>query len=126
MMSNCSQFNFQTGTCTQVDKDFDYSVVLQFDDAAGNIDLTGFVLVGTIKDGLGGSTLLSLAIVGDDQTTGFYIPVLTDGAIQFIIKKETAAGISAGVYPYEFILTNPSGDDSIFMQGTIQFANRGF
>lgn len=120
----CSEFNFQSGTCSQVDIEFDYINVMTFTDEAGAIDLTGFVLAGTVKDVLGGTILLSLAIVGDDQTTGFYIPTLTDGVINFIIKKEDV--LTAGVYPYEFVLTNPSSDQSIFMQGTIQFANRGF
>jgi len=122
----CSQFDFQTGTCTAVNKDFDFIKVLQFTDDSGAIDLTGFNLTGDIKDALGGTSLLTLGIVANDQTTGFYIPVLTDGTIQFIIKKEDAALITAGVYPYEFILTNSSGDESIFMQGTIQFTDRGF
>lgn len=122
----CSEFHFQTGTCTAVNKDFDFIKVLQFSDDAGGIDLTGFNLTGDIKDALGGTSLLTLGIVVNDQTTGFFLPVVTDGSIQFIIKKEDAALIAAGVYPYEFILTNPSGDESIFMGGTIQFSDRGF
>lgn len=123
-MALCSNFDFNNSTCTSVDIAFDFSKVLLFSDEAGAIDLTGFGLVGVIKDAIGGSSLLALTIVGNDQTTGFYIPVLTDGSIQFIIKKEDA--LASGTYPYEFTLTNPSGDDSIFMQGTIQFFDRGF
>jgi len=121
---SCSEFNFQTGTCTAVNIAFDFLKVLTFTDDAGSIDLTGFTLTGEIKDALGGSVLLNLAIVANDQTTGFYIPTPTNGVINFIIKKEDV--LAAGVYPYEFILTDTSGDETIFMQGTIQFSDRGF
>jgi len=120
----CNQFDFQTGTCTAVDITFDFVKVLTFSDDSGSVDLTGFDLTGEIKDTLGGSVLLSLALVANDQTTGFYIPTPSNGVINFIIKKEDV--LAAGVYPYEFILTNPTGDESIFMQGTIQFTDRGF
>jgi len=123
-MALCSNFDFNNSTCTSVDIAFDYSRVLQFTDDSGAIDLTGFILAGNINDAIGGSSLLALAIVGNDQTTGFYIPDPTDGSIQFIIKKEDV--LANGTYPYEFVLTNPSGDESIFMQGTIQFFDRGF
>tara|TARA_R110001599_G_scaffold96114_1_gene248797 strand:+ start:335 stop:706 length:372 start_codon:yes stop_codon:yes gene_type:complete len=123
-MALCSNFDFNSTTCTQVDITFDFSKVLTYTDESGAIDLTGFVLAGDIKDLVGGSSLLTLAIIGDTQTTGFYIPDPTNGIIYFQIKKEDV--LTAGVYPYEFILTNPSNDDSIFMQGTIQFFDRGF
>ena len=120
----CSEFDFQTGTCSNVIIGKDYINILTFTDEAGAINLTGFDLTGQIKDTLSGSVLLSLSIVANDQTTGFYIPDPTNGIINFIIKKETV--IASGVYPYEFVLINPSTDENIFMQGTIQFYTRGF
>lgn len=60
-MALCSNFDFNNSTCTHVDIAFDYSKVLQYSDDSGAIDLTGFVLVGDIKDAIGGSSLLSLA-----------------------------------------------------------------
>ena len=99
----CSEFDFQTGTCSNVIIGKDYINILTFTDEAGAINLTGFDLTGQIKDTLSGSVLLSLSIVANDQTTGFYIPDPTNGIINFIIKKETV--IASGVYPYEFVLT---------------------
>jgi len=124
--NNCSQFNFESVNCTKVNIGFDYSKVLTFKDNSGKvINLTGFVLDGNIKDTLGGSIILALPEVGDDQTTGLYIPDRTLGVINLQIKKADTA-ISAASYPYEIVITNPSTDDKVFMQGTIQFFDRGF
>lgn len=38
----CSQFDFQTGTCTAVDKDFDFNIVLQFEDEADDNNYPSF------------------------------------------------------------------------------------
>lgn len=125
-MSDCDTFNFQTGNCTHVIKDFDYSTVLEYSDEDGEINLTGMDFNGEIKDSLGGTVLLNLPIVVTDQATGFYIPDPTNGEITFIIKKEDVATIAVGIYPYQIIQTTSGGDESVFMEGTIQFTDRDF
>lgn len=123
----CSTFNFETSAkCTQVDIGFDFSWALIYKDSSGAIDLTNFVVEGEIKDAAGGTSLIDLAIVGDDQTTGFYIPDPSSGVIQFQIKSEDNSGIEPGNYPYEIRIMTPNGDTEIFMQGFIQFYTRGF
>lgn len=123
----CSEFNFQTGTCTQVDKDFDFAKVLTYTDVNNDaVNITGFVFVMTIKAALGGATLLTLPIVGDNLTTGFYIPSPTTGVLNMQITDTDAGLIAEGVYPYEMTVVDTDSKVDIFMQGTIQFAERGF
>ena len=126
-MSNCNELNFRSGNkCTQVDIGFDYSKTITYTDNAGAaIDLTGFVLDCDIKDVLGGSVIIAMPEVANDQTTCLYIADRTTGVILFQIKKADTA-ITPASYPYEITITNPSTDESIFLQGIIEFANRGF
>lgn len=90
-MSSCNELNLQTGQkCTQVDIGFDYSKTITYTDNSGNaIDLTGFVLDGNIKDNLGGSVILALPEVGDDQTTGLYIADRTTGVLTYRPQEDT-------------------------------------
>ena len=123
----CSEFNFQTGTCTQVDKDFDFMKIMTVKDSAGVIvDLTGLVFEFIIKDALGGSAILTLNHVLDNISTGLYIPNPASGVINIQIIKATAASIAAAVYPYEMTKTDTDSLETIFAQGTIQFSDRGF
>ena len=122
----CSQFNFQLSTCTQVDIGFDDIKTLTVTDDNGAVDLTGFGLVMTIKDKLDGTEILVLDIVGDDETTGFYIPDPATGIVNMLITATDSTPIAAGWYVYETVLTDPSGKKFIFMQGSIQFYKRGF
>ena len=122
----CSQFNFQLSTCTQVDIGYDDVKVFTVTDDNGAVDLTGFGLVMIIKDNLGGSDILVLDIVGDDATTGLYIPDPATGIVNMLITEAVSALIAAGWYVYQTVLTDPSGKDFIFMQGSIQFYTRGF
>ena len=123
----CSNFDFNNSTCTQVDIGFDYTISLTHNDALGNpIDLTSFTFQMIIKDGLAGSTLLTLNEVATDLLTGLYIPSPTTGVIRLQITDTDTALIAVGVYPYEFTQTDTDSEVKIFMQGTIQFFDRGF
>ena len=124
---NCNLFNFQTGTCTQVDKDFDFEKVLTYTDSNGAaVDVTSFVFLMTIKAALGGATLLTLPIVVDNITTGLYIPFPATGVLNMLITDTDAGLIDAGVYPYEMTVVDTDSKEEIFMQGTIEFVDRGF
>ena len=125
--NNCSQFNFEDITCTQADIGFDFNKILTFKDASGAaIDITGQTLVMIIKDELEGATLLTLSIVGDKLTTGFFIPSPTTGIINMQITDTDTNSIAVGLYPYETIRTDTDSKKTIFMQGNIQFSERGF
>lgn len=122
----CSQFNFQESSCTNVDVGFDFSKTLTFTDSDGvPVDITGYILAGEIKTSTGGTTVLNLPEVPNDQTTGLYIPDRTVGIIYFQIKLVDTGSVDI-IYPYEITITAPSSDFEIFMQGTIQFLDRNF
>ncbi len=122
----CSQFNFQLSTCTQIDIGFDYSRALIVTDEDGAVDLTGSTFEMVIKDELGGNVILILPIVLDASTTGFYIPAPTTGIINMQITKEDSTLIAEKWYVYETVFTDSLGEEKIFMQGSIQFYQRGF
>jgi hypothetical protein len=70
--------------------------------------------------------LLTLDQVGDNLTTGLYIPSPTTGVIAIQITNADVTGISAGAFPY--LMTKTDSDSKIFTfaQGTIQFYDGGF
>jgi hypothetical protein len=123
----CSEFNFQTGTCSQVTKDFDFEKVLTYTDSSGVvIPITTDTFVMVIKDALDGSILLTLPEVGDNVTTGLYIPTPTSGVINIQITDTDVTALAVGIYPYEMTITDTDGKVDIFAQGTIQVIDRGF
>jgi len=124
---SCNNFDFTIpNKCTQVNIGFDFSKTLTFTDNDGlPIDLTGYVLAGDIKVSLGGASIISLPEIGDDQTTGLYIPDRTTGVIFLQIKAADTVQTEFN-YPYEITITDPSTDIEVFMQGIIQFYERGF
>ena len=122
----CSQFNFQESNCTQVDIGFDYFRTLTVTDDGGAVDLTDSIFIMVIKDALGGNVILTLNIVGDADTTGFYIADPETGLIDMQILEAENTPIPPGWYVYEMTVEDPFGHTGIFMQGSIQFSSRGF
>ena len=123
----CNELDFQSNTSTQVDKDFDFSASQAYTASAGDaIDVTNDTFVLIIKDALDGSALLTLNEVGDNLTTGLYIPSPTSGIINIQITDTDVGTIAAGSYPYEMNRTDSDSKLFIFMQGTVQFSDRGF
>jgi hypothetical protein len=127
-MGTCNNFNYSVSTvpCTNVDVGFDFSKVVIYENDGTAIDLTGSVFAMSIKDTIGGSVLLSLPIVGDNLTTGLYIPTPINGEIFVQITEADSIAVGEGVFPYEMTRTDTDGKDFIFMQGTIQFIDRGY
>lgn len=127
-MGTCNSFDYTESTqpCTNVDVGFNFSKSLTYEDDGTAIDITDFTFAMTIKASIGGSTLLTLPIVTDNITTGLYIPDPTNGEIFIQIIKAATISTGDGVFPYEMIMTDASSLDSIFMQGTIQFIDRGY
>ena len=124
---DCDNFDFLTGNCTQVDIGFDFEKVFTYTDSLGlPVPLTGFDFNMIIKDALGGATLLTLPTVNDNVTTGFYFPSPITGIISMLITDTDTAGFTVGTYPYEMTITDTDSKVEIFMQGEIQFVDRGF
>lgn len=123
----CAEFDFSSSTCTQVYKGYDFTKALTFTNADKSaVDLTNLTFVMTIKDALGGSALLTLNEVGDDISTGLYIPTPLNGQINLLITDADSAGIAVGKYPYELRYTQSNGLQFPFMEGDIEFCDRGF
>ena len=127
-MGTCNSFDYTVSTqpCTNVNVGFNFSKSVTYSNEGTAINITGFVFAMTVKDTIGGPTLLTLPIVGDALTTGLYIPTPETGEIFVQITGIDTTATGAGVFPYEMIITNPSGLESIFMQGTMQFIDRGY
>lgn len=123
----CADFNFSSSTCTSVYKGYDFTKTLTFRNSDKTaIDLTNLTFVMIIKDSLGGSTLLTLNEVGDDVSTGLYLPLPLTGQINLLITDADSAGIAVGKYPYEIRYTQSNGLQFPFMEGDIEFCDRGF
>jgi hypothetical protein len=127
-MGTCNNFDYTISTqpCTNVDVGFDFSSSLTYEDNGTAINLTGYIFVMTIKASLGGSILLTLPIVGNNTTTGLYIPAPTNGQIFVQILEADTITVGNGIFPYEMTITDSFGLESIFMQGTIEFIDRGY
>ncbi len=125
---SCDEFNFKVlNKCTQIDIGYDFESVFTYEDSNDlAINITGFDFNMIIKDSLGGATVLTLSIVGDNLTTGFYIPNPTLGIINMQITDVDTGLIAAGNYPYEMLSTDTDSKVKIFMQGILQFSERGF
>ena len=127
MSQGCSSYNFQTGACTNANKDFDFLVTFSVTDVNKDpVPLTGDVFQLVIKDDLNGAVLLTLDHVVDNVSTGIYIPSPTTGVISIQITDTDVATVPAGVYPYQMAKTDSDGKITVFAQGTFQFYNRGF
>tara|TARA_B110000908_G_C10047712_1_gene354761 strand:+ start:118 stop:495 length:378 start_codon:yes stop_codon:yes gene_type:complete len=123
----CSEFDFQVSTCTQVDIGFDFDKVLTYKDSLGvAIPLSSLEFSMTIKQSLGGTTLLSLVEVANNISTGLYIPAPSTGVINIQITDADTLLVDEGIYPYEIKVVDADAKVEIFMQGTIQFHSRGF
>ena len=119
-MSNT--FNFSKRTCTQVNIGLDFITEIAFTDKDDTpIDLTGFSVDMRIREHRDDTDLLTLSIIGNQNDTGFYIADLTSGLIRMKIARVDSATFTGGEYLYDIILTDPSDNKSIFMEGTILF-----
>jgi len=124
---NCSKFDFFSETCTNINKGFDFIKSLTFKDSKEElIDLTNLTFTMIVKDSLGGSVLLTLTEVGDDTTTGIYIPNPSTGVLNLLITDTDSSSILAGKYPYEITYTQTNGLIFPFLIGEIEVSDRGF
>jgi hypothetical protein len=125
LLSN--EFNFERITDTHVVIGCDFNTPLYYtlaDGSPGN--LTDDTLEMTIKDELGGAALAILGEVGDNTSDGLYIPTPTNGQVFIQIADTTSSFYSEGIYPYQITRVDVDSKKFIWMQGTIEFFNRGF
>ena len=119
---SCNKFDFNERTCSSVDIGMDFIKTLTYTDSSDNaIDLTSHTFSMRIRQTKDGSDLLTLGIVGDTTSTGFYIADPLTGIIRLKITDVDTATFNSGNYRYDIIMTDPNGDKTIFMEGSILF-----
>ena len=119
---SCNSFNFNG--CFAVPVGFDYtSSMTETDDDENAIDFTGFDFSMSIQAKNTAVDLLTLSVVGDDSSTGLYIPEPTTGEIFIQIRK--ADTLASGDYVYSIRITDPSANEDLFAYGNISFIEVG-
>ena len=120
----CNSFNFNG--CTSVKVGYDYAKKITYTDSDNNaIDLTGYDFSMSIQAKNTAVDLLTLNVVGDDSTTGIYISDAKAGEFYIQIRKADSTSVGKGSYNYSIRITNPSGDEDLFMYGDINFDEVG-
>lgn len=121
---SCNSFNFNG--CFAVPVGFDYvSSMIETDDQEMAIDLTGFDFSMSIQAKNTAVDLLTLSVVGDDSSTGIYIPEPTTGEIFIQIRKADSTTLGAGDYVYSIRITDPSLNEDLFSYGDISVIGVG-
>jgi len=116
----CNTFNFNG--CFAVPIGTDYTMWFGEDgDDSQATDFTGYTFLMTIQDKITKADLLSMPVVGDDQTTGIYIPDPTNGEIFIQIRKADTVTVGKGDRIYNIKITDPSGNETLFSYGGISF-----
>lgn len=121
---SCNSFNFNG--CTAVDVGYDFSKKITYNDPENTaIDLTGYVFSMSIQAKNTAVDLLTLSIVGDDSSTGIYIPTPENGEIFIQIRKADTTALGVGSFNYSIRMTDPDGNDSVFMYGDLSAVGVG-
>ncbi len=114
----CNSYNFNG--CNAVPVGFDFSSKITYTDSSDKaIDLTGVTLSMSIQAKNSAVDLLTLAIVGDDSTTGIYIPDPTTGEFYIQIRSADTVTLTAGDYVYFISYTDTNGNATRFLYGGI-------
>ena len=117
---SCNSFNFNG--CFAVPVGYDYDDFFFENDSE---DYTGFDFSMSIQAQNTDIDLLTLSIVGDNSTTGIYIPDPTNGIIFIQIMKADSIIVGKGDFNYSIRITNPSSSDDLFAYGNISFIGVG-
>lgn len=85
------------------------------------IDLTDFILTGTVKK-RDGSVLVALVETLDDTETGLFRIDEENGKFKLILSETTTDLVTANdLGTYDIIFTDASGKKRIFLRGQIEF-----
>lgn len=116
---SCNTFNYNGCFAVSVGYDYTMSLTDSGDDNQAT-DFTGYDFVMTIQD-KDNVDLLALPVVGDDQTTGIYLPDPTNGELFIQIRKADSITVGKGDHIYNIRITDPSGNETPFSYGAISF-----
>ena len=120
----CNSFNFNG--CFAVSVGYDYTNSMTEADADGiATDYTGFDFSMSIQAKNTAVDLLTLPVVGNDTTTGIYIPDPTSGEIFIQIRKADSIIVGKGDFNYSIRITDPSANEDVFSYGNISFIEVG-
>ncbi|HIA67107.1 TPA: hypothetical protein EYN98_13815 [Candidatus Poribacteria bacterium] len=122
-MSECNTANLISSECAQVDIGFDYQLNYTYTDSSdAPIDLTGASFTMQI-DEVDGTPVLTINTELSATITGFFITDATGGKFDLLITQTDTALIAAGGYVYTISFTSSGGLKSLFMKGSIEFAD---
>ena len=125
-MSDPREFNFTSSNKgTQVNIDSYWVKAITVESCTANvktpIDLTNITITGTILKS-DGTFLVSLAEVGDNETTGFYVSDAVNGQFQLVIEATTSGVLTAdNLGSYDIRFTDADSKTEVFLQGKIEF-----
>jgi hypothetical protein len=117
-----SIFNFEERTDTEVHIGMDFIWTINIvDDNDLPLSLTGYTFDMRVREQRDDADLLTLAIVLNDDDTGFYIADESSGSIRMKINRTDTVGFTSGKYRYDIIMTDPDDNKSILIEGKINF-----
>ncbi len=126
-MSDPRIFNYTVsnkGTQVNVGTHFEsaYEDTIEDDDGVEiPIDLTDFILTGTVKK-RDGSVLVALVETLDDTETGLFRIDEENGKFKLILDETTTDLVTANdLGTYDIVFTDASGKKRIFLRGQIEF-----
>jgi hypothetical protein len=99
---------------------YDFSSKITYTDSSNTaIDLTGVTLSMSIQAKNSAVDLLTLAIVGDDSTTGIYVPDPTSGEFYIQIREAETDTLGVGDFVYFIDYTDTNSNKTRFLYGGI-------
>jgi len=115
---SCATYNYKG--CSSVTIGYDFSSKITYKPSGSLFDFTDYTVTMEIEDSSGNS-ILSLAEVGDETTTGIYIPDPDSGEIFIQIRQAESGAISANSNLYYINLLSSGGDLTPMLSGQISF-----
>ena len=126
-MAKCNSFNFSCARGnTQINRDFNWSVTCQKNDAQKSpVDLSGYTnkVIIKKKDGTLFRELIDIGGVGLD---GVYTPDVTTGIRYIQLSDTTTSSMKESLYLYEWEEYDSNSLKKLFMYGTIEVCNGSF
>jgi|13_taG_2_1085334.scaffolds.fasta_scaffold13118_4 hypothetical protein len=118
-MSNCNNLNFSSATCTQVSRDFDWSVYTRYEDKDKVvIPLTDYVNTVRIKH-KDGTDFLTLIDVLTNSEDGIYTEDPLTGVRYIQLGSAMTSTMVDNYYNYEWEQVDSNGKKTLFMYGKI-------
>lgn len=120
-MADCEKVDFtESNECSNLTIGFDFTLNGTVSTEGVAEDITGRTYTLTIKDGIGGTTLLTATNRVDFAGTGFWLNDPTNGLFKLRIAVADVATIGEGTHVYEITETDTAGIVSPFSYGAMQ------